>query len=599
MESNSFYSRIRFLLFPYEKRIKISIAWIFVFQALTLVEPFIFATILDDLVHGGKSEIIMQKLFAAFIILFVIMFVKKAKDKNIREVGNAIDAELNPALLKKMLSLPLSFHERENSGRLIGKVIRGINKLIDGVYMALHDFFPILGQALTALAILMYIDYRSACIVLSTMCALGIIRIRFTRKTQKTRKERHDLGQDITAHESQCLENILTTQSFAQEKREHAHNIKECTRFQSLINYEHEMSEAADAWCNTILNFSRITVIGFTAYAMWNHVFGVGTMAFVVSMSERLFASCYRIGGIYTRATECIEPVSTLTEILLEKNPIQDPTFDIDTVPRDQENKQDILITNLRFRYPKQQVGEGLAHDLFIPILTIENGKTLGIVGHTGSGKSTLVKLLMRFYDPQNGSIRVNGVDLRDMKLESVRRRIGYVPQEVELYDLTIAENIAYGNPQATREEIIAAATSADAHTFIQKCENGYDALVGNKGMRLSGGQRQKIGIARAMLLAPPVLIFDEATSSVDSFSEREIQKTMETVSRGRTAIIIAHRLSTVRRADRILVMDSGKIIESGTHEDLMRKNGVYADLIRAQERSEVPAPITDPRRLN
>jgi ATP-binding cassette subfamily B protein len=208
----------------------------------------------------------------------------------------------------------------------------------------------------------------------------------------------------------------------------------------------------------------------------------------------------------------------------------------------------------------------------------------IGLVGHSGSGKSTLVNLICRFYDVADGSIRIDGVDIRSLPVSEYRRNIGLVLQEPFLFFGTIAENIAYGNPEATREEIIAAARAAHAHEFILRLPQGYDSLVGERGQALSGGERQRISIARALLIDPPILILDEATSSVDTETELEIQAALDNLIRGRTTLAIAHRLSTLRQADRLVVLDRGQVVEEGQHEELLARKGAYYRLEKAQK---------------
>ena len=219
--------------------------------------------------------------------------------------------------------------------------------------------------------------------------------------------------------------------------------------------------------------------------------------------------------------------------------------------------------------------------------LNIEPGEMIGLVGHSGSGKSTLVNLMCRFYDVGEGSITIDGVDIRQVALADYRRHIGLVLQEPFLFFGTIAENIAYGKPEATRAEIVAAARAAHAHEFILRLPQGYDSLVGERGQGLSGGERQRISIARALLIDPRILILDEATASVDTETEREIQKALDNLVRGRTTIAIAHRLSTLRKANRLVVMDKGRKVEEGTHEDLIAQRGAYWRLYEAQARQE------------
>jgi ATP-binding cassette subfamily B protein len=218
--------------------------------------------------------------------------------------------------------------------------------------------------------------------------------------------------------------------------------------------------------------------------------------------------------------------------------------------------------------------------------LTIAPGEMIGLVGHSGSGKSTLVNLICRFYDVSEGAILVDGVDIRSYAISDYRQNIGLVLQEPFLFFGTIAENIAYGKPDATRGEIIAAARAAHAHEFILRLPQGYDSMVGERGQGLSGGERQRISIARALLIDPRILILDEATSSVDSETEKEIQKALENLVKGRTTIAIAHRLSTLHRADRLVVLDRGRVVEEGTHDALMAAEGAYFNLYQAQARN-------------
>ena len=314
-------------------------------------------------------------------------------------------------------------------------------------------------------------------------------------------------------------------------------------------------------WAFGIWQVSRgdITVGILTAFLAYiGRFYGrLDSMSRIVSVTQKAAAGAKRIFDI-------LDHVSTVPE---PTRPVH-----IDRV------SGAIEMRDVGFRYGNRSVIRGLS-------LQIQPGEMVGLVGHSGSGKSTLVNLICRFYDVTDGSIRVDDIDTRSIPVAEYRRHIGLVLQEPFLFFGSIAENIAYGKPDATRSEVIAAARAAHAHEFILRLPHGYDSLVGERGQGLSGGERQRISIARALLIDPRILILDEATSSVDTETEKEIQKALDNLVAGRTTIAIAHRLSTLRKADRLVVMDRGEIVEVGQHEELMAREGHYYRLYQAQAR--------------
>jgi len=308
------------------------------------------------------------------------------------------------------------------------------------------------------------------------------------------------------------------------------------------------------------VSHNQITVGVLTAFLAYISRFytRLDSMSRIVSVTQKAAAGAKRIFDILDHVSSVPEPA----------NPVHIAHV-----------KGAIELRNVGFRYGNRSVMRGVD-------LSIAPGEMIGLVGHSGSGKSTMVNLICRFYDVSEGAIRIDGVDIRSLPISEYRRNIGLVLQEPFLFFGTIAENIAYGKPDATRADIIAAARAAHAHEFILRLPHGYDSLVGERGQALSGGERQRISIARALLIDPRFLILDEATSSVDTTTEKEIQKALDNLVKGRTTIAIAHRLSTLRKADRIVVLDRGQVVEVGPHEELMAKGGAYYRLYQAQVRN-------------
>jgi ATP-binding cassette subfamily B protein len=391
---------------------------------------------------------------------------------------------------------------------------------------------------------------------------------------------------EMTSILADTIPGIRVVKAFAQERRENE-------RFKSA----NDRIMAANDRVNKVWTFfwpmvalltqtGLLAVWAVAAWRIYNQTITIGMVIAAITYVSRFYTRMESMSRMSTTAQRAAASAQRLFEVLDRVPSVPEPARPVSIG----KVRGEIQIRDVSFRYGNRQVIDDVS-------LMIEPGEMIGLVGTTGAGKSTLVNLVCRFYDVSEGAILVDGVDVRSFRVADYRQNIGIVLQDPFLFYGTIAENIAYGRPQSTREEIIAAARAARAHEFILQLPDGYDSIVGERGQTLSGGERQRISIARALLIDPRILILDEATSSVDTQTERQIQEALDNLVRGRTTIAIAHRLSTLRKADRLVVLERGRIVEIGNHGDLLAARGAYAKLYHAQMQlaQDFHSPVTEP----
>ena len=490
-------------------------------------------------------------------------------------VSERIGADLRTATYEHLLKLSQEYFGGKRTGDLMARIGSETDRI--NVFISLHllDFATDVLMIGMTIVILVSINPWLA---LVTLLPLPIIAwlIHLVRDRLRTGFEKVDrVWAEVTSVLADTIPGMRVVKAFAQEKRE-------ATRFRMANDRNLEVNDRVNkvwslftptvtlltevgllvVWLFGIWQVSKdeITVGVLTAFLAYISRFylRLDSMSRMVSFTQKAAAGTKRIFDILDHISSVPEPV----------NPVHLPVV---------EGR--IELRNVGFRYGTRSVTRDIS-------IAIEPGEMIGLVGHSGSGKSTIVNLICRFYDVTEGAILLDGVDIRSLPIVEYRKNIGLVLQEPFLFFGTIAENIAYGKPDAKQEEIVAAARAAHAHEFILRLAHGYDSLVGERGQALSGGERQRISIARALLIDPRILILDEATSSVDTATEKEIQKALENLVRGRTTIAIAHRLSTLRDANRLIVLDRGSVIETGNHDELMAREGHYYRLYQAQARN-------------
>ncbi len=566
---------------PYRGQLLSGFVLMLLGTAASQVPPYLTIPLVDEVLipyqngqHIPASKVgwYLSGLLGAGLLAWVLSW---AKNYVLALVSERIAADLRTSTYEHLLRLSLEYFGGKRTGDLLSRIGSESDRI--AVYLSLHltDFASDVIMILMTAVILFSMNPWLALITLVPLPFIGWM-IHFVRDRLRTGFEKIDrVWGDVTNVLADTIPGIRVVKAFAQEQRE-TRRFREANKHNLLVN-----DRINKIWSLFSPSVSLLTELGLLV--VWG--FGIWQVAQGQITVGMLLAAIAYIGRFYGRLDSMSRIVSVTQKSASAAKRIFDILDHVSSVPEPRnpvhvgKMRGHIEVRDVGFRYGNREVNRGIS-------LMIEPGEMIGLVGHSGSGKSTLVNLICRFYDVSEGAILVDGVDIRSYAISDYRQNIGLVLQEPFLFFGTIAENIAYGKPEATHAEIIAAARAAHAHEFILRLPQGYDSMVGERGQGLSGGERQRVSIARALLIDPRILILDEATSSVDSETEKEIQKALENLVQGRTTIAIAHRLSTLHRADRLVVLDRGRVVEEGTHDALMSKEGAYFNLYQAQARN-------------
>jgi len=492
-----------------------------------------------------------------------------------RNLAQTLQHELRVETYGHVQSLELTYFEDRSTGGLMSVLNDDINQLERFLDIGANQILQVVTTVIVIGGIFFYLAPSVAWMAVLPMPFIIWGSIRFQRYLAPRYAKVRELVGLLNGQLSNNLSGIATIKSFTAEDYELERIEKESDRYRESNRKAIRLSSAFVPLIRMVIVTGFIGILIFGGYLALEGSLEVGAYSVLVFITQRLLWPLTRLGetlDLYQRAMASVDRIFNLLDA------DQQIESGERSLPVD-EVEGDIQFENVTFEYEDGK-GQSVLHDLS---LTIQEGETVGIVGPTGAGKSTLVKLLLRFYDVQRGRITLDGHDLRSFKLEDLRRAMGFVSQDVFLFRGTVWENITYGTFEASREEVLRAAKMSEAHDFIMSLPEGYETMVGERGQKLSGGQRQRISLARVILKDPPILILDEATSSVDNETEALIQRSLERITQGRTTLVIAHRLSTVVNTDRIFVLDEGRLCEQGKHETLLAKEGVYAGLWAVQ----------------
>ena len=557
-------------------RVLLSLLMAVISVALTLYLPVLTGRVVDHILGPGKVEFteiiaILRTMLIAILLTAAAQWIMNiANNRIVYTVTRSIREEA----FQKIEILPLKYLDGHSTGEIVSRIIADVDQFADGLLMGFTQLFTGVATIVGTLFLMVSVN-AGITVVVVVLTPISLFVANFiAKRTYSMFKLQSATRGEQTALINEMIENQKVVQAYGQEK-------KVQTRFDE-INGRLEKYSLRAIFFSSITNPATrfvnslvYTGVGLTgAFAAVRGVMTVGQLSAFLSYANQYTKPFNEISGVITELQNAIACAGRVFELIDEEPQIPDPEPE---KPLPEDDMGHVSLEHVAFSYtPEKKLIEDFNLD-------VKKGEMVAIVGPTGCGKTTLINLLMRFYDVDSGSIRIGGTDIRDMKRETLRSGFGMVLQDTWLRSGTIRDNIRMGRPTATDEEIIQAAKEAHAHSFIRRLPEGYDTMITENGGNLSQGQKQLLCIARVMLALPPMLILDEATSSIDTRTEIRIQKAFNTLMEGRTSFIVAHRLSTIRNADVILVMRDGNIVEQGTHKELLARNGFYAEIYNSQ----------------
>lgn len=573
------------ILRPYRGRVTLAVVLTLLVTLLQIVPPRIYQLTIDSAIRPALAHTLALPTAQRLVTLYAVLLVVVIVVRNVCSYGNAYTVtwighrfvfDLRFALWRHLQRLSLAFHNQTQTGKIMARATADIELIQSLIQGQLVTFISDLVTLVAVMAMLFFLEWRLAGLIVLLVPFYVVSYLAFLKNIREVSNEQRRLYDVMVGILAEKIAGIQVVKAFVRESWER-------DQFMSAVREKFSVDMR-----QVHLN-RRLQVVSAVISALGTGIvysYGGWLVQHGQMTPGKLVAMTFYIGFIFNPAVRVVDFNNSLQWAVSA----MDRVFQtLDTRPEIEDRPDALPLPSLRGAVEFDHVsfayveGQEIVDDLS---LSVRAGEVVAIVGHSGAGKTTLMNLLMRFYDPTQGAVRVDGADLRDVRLESLRRQVSMVAQENVLFSVTLLENIKYGNRDATDEEAIRAAKAADLHDFILGLPDGYETMIGENGIKLSGGQKQRLALARALVTDPKILILDDVTSALDGETEARVQDALRVVMRGRTTFIIAHRLSSVVDADRILVMEHGGIVDQGTHAELVDRPGIYRDLYEEQFRS-------------
>lgn len=567
------YKRLILFIKPYWKKLILAIVCIIMSAAANLYVPWIIKDMIDKVLMD-RDLLLLNIIAVGIVVVFLLRGIfYYGQSYLVSYIAERVIIDIREKLYVKFQKLQLSYYEKKQTGTIMSYITNDVAALQSALVDSLIELVTESSILVGSLAMMFYLDWKLSLVTLIVVPIIGQAMKIFGAKLKKSGSLIQERTAEITSLLQETILGVRVVKSFAREDYE-------IERFQNQnnLNFRANMKsvQLSSLLTPTVEFLAAVIVtiiLWFGGYQVVNGALTTGALIAFLTYAVNLANPVKRISRVYGTINKAMAAADRVFKVLDTEEDLKDKP-DAKDLPHISGS---VSFENVCFAYKKDV---DVLHDLS---LEAKPGQVIAFVGPSGAGKSTIANLIPRFYDVTKGSIKIDGIDIRDVKIKSLREQIGVVPQETMLFSGSISENIRYGRLNATQDEIIEAAKAANAHNFIMDLPHGYDTKIGERGITLSGGQRQRMAIARAILKNPQILILDEATSALDTESEEIVQEALNTLMVGRTSFVIAHRLSTIVHADKIVVLDNGRVKEVGTHQELMQTGGLYSHLYNIQ----------------